>query len=191
MPSDDPGTKPPLKKLGKNKGLIIGGLVGVGLLVFLVTRISRNGATGGTSGGNTMSPADYAALQQAMQGSAAGNYSLGEPGPVGPAGPAGPAGPTGPKGPTGSQGPIRVIRTPPPRVPITRARLPRPLPRPPVVPPVSHPGTRYYTVRPGDTLSAIARRFNIPGGWTSLYNLNRPLIGGNPNLIHPGQRLRL
>ncbi len=49
--------------------------------------------------------------------------------------------------------------------------------------------TRGYVVRRGDTLSLIARRKSIPGGWQNLYKMNRKTIGSNPGLIFPGQRL--
>ena len=48
-----------------------------------------------------------------------------------------------------------------------------------------------YVVRPGDTLSAIARAKDVPGGWQNLYRINRDTIGKNPGLIFPGQRLTL
>jgi len=48
-----------------------------------------------------------------------------------------------------------------------------------------------YTVRPGDTLSAIARTKDVPGGWQNLYRINKKTIGSNPGLIFPGQKLRL
>lgn len=47
-------------------------------------------------------------------------------------------------------------------------------------------GGRTYTVRSGDSLSSIAG-----AGWRELYQLNRGVIGGNPNLIYPGQVLHL
>ena len=50
---------------------------------------------------------------------------------------------------------------------------------------------KVYTVRRGDTLSGIANRKNVPGGWQKLYKINKRTIGGNPGLIHPGQRLVL
>jgi LysM repeat protein len=52
------------------------------------------------------------------------------------------------------------------------------------------PPTR-YVVQPGDTLSAIAARFSVPGGWPALYTANRPLIGPDPNTIHPATVLVL
>ena len=46
-------------------------------------------------------------------------------------------------------------------------------------------------VKPGDYLSAIASKHGVAGGWQALYALNRTVIGKNPNLIFPGQRLSL
>ena len=43
-----------------------------------------------------------------------------------------------------------------------------------------------WTVRPGDTLSAIAAALGVPGGWQALYAANRPAIGPDPGLIHAG-----
>ena len=48
-----------------------------------------------------------------------------------------------------------------------------------------------YVVRRGDTLSAIARAKEVPGGWENLYAINRSTVGSNPGLIFPGQRLTL
>jgi nucleoid-associated protein YgaU len=50
---------------------------------------------------------------------------------------------------------------------------------------------RTYVVRSGETLSAIATRLGVRGGWQALYERNRHVVGGNPNLILPGQRLAL
>jgi LysM repeat protein len=49
----------------------------------------------------------------------------------------------------------------------------------------------HYVVRRGDTLSAIAHRKHVRGGWHALYKANKRSIGANPNLIQVGQRLRL
>ncbi|MFG2950600.1 LysM peptidoglycan-binding domain-containing protein [Streptomyces adustus] len=46
-----------------------------------------------------------------------------------------------------------------------------------------------YTVRPGDTLSGIAARHGID--WQRLYAANRAVIGDDPDVILPGQRLVL
>jgi nucleoid-associated protein YgaU len=48
-----------------------------------------------------------------------------------------------------------------------------------------------YVVRPGDSLSAIASRHHVNGGWRALYRANRTLIGKNPDLIHIGMHLHL
>jgi hypothetical protein len=48
-----------------------------------------------------------------------------------------------------------------------------------------------YVVRSGDTLSAIASRTGVRGGWKALYVKNRKAVGGNPNRIHVGQHLLL
>lgn len=47
-----------------------------------------------------------------------------------------------------------------------------------------------YTVVSGDNLSKIAK--NITGNsanWKAIYEQNKGVIGGNPNLIYPGQQL--
>jgi hypothetical protein len=57
--------------------------------------------------------------------------------------------------------------------------------------PVATGDGRTYVVKAGDTLSGIAEQQSIKGGWQSLYELNRQLIGTDPNLIMPGQQLTL
>ncbi|MDN0195890.1 transglycosylase family protein [Streptomyces sp. S.PNR 29] len=44
-----------------------------------------------------------------------------------------------------------------------------------------------YTVREGDSLSGIAARHGIT--WKKLYAANKDVIGGDPDMIVPGQRL--
>ncbi|MFI5686451.1 transglycosylase family protein [Streptomyces sp. NPDC051636] len=46
-----------------------------------------------------------------------------------------------------------------------------------------------YTVREGDTLSRIAARHGTT--WQRIYAANKLVIGGDPNLIVPGQRLTI
>jgi nucleoid-associated protein YgaU len=46
-----------------------------------------------------------------------------------------------------------------------------------------------YTVRTGDTLSRIAARHGTT--WQRIYAANKAVIGGDPDLIVPGQRLAL
>jgi LysM repeat protein len=48
-----------------------------------------------------------------------------------------------------------------------------------------------YVVQPGDTLSGIAARFAVRGGWSALYAANRPLIGPDPEVIRLGTVLVL
>lgn len=45
-----------------------------------------------------------------------------------------------------------------------------------------------YTVKSGDTLSSIAKKLGY-SNWQDLYNLNKSVIGSNPNLIRTGQSL--
>lgn len=49
--------------------------------------------------------------------------------------------------------------------------------------------TQEYTVKKGDTLTAIAKRLTGSSNWKQIYNANRSVIGGNPNRIYPGQNL--
>ena len=58
--------------------------------------------------------------------------------------------------------------------------------------PQSRAGTaEMYTVVRGDTLSGIADNERLRGGWRQLYAANRTTIGADPDLILPGQRLKL
>ncbi|MGI5379803.1 peptidoglycan DD-metalloendopeptidase family protein [Streptomyces sp. CA-251387] len=62
----------------------------------------------------------------------------------------------------------------------------------PQTPPQSRAGTaEMYTVVRGDTLSGIAERQQVKGGWRGLYAANRKTVGADPDLILPGQRLAL
>ncbi|WP_042429911.1 transglycosylase family protein [Streptacidiphilus anmyonensis] len=67
-----------------------------------------------------------------------------------------------------------------------------PAPAPAAPAPVHHSAPTAagsYTVKSGDTLSAIAAAHGT--NWHSLYAANKNVIGGNPNLILPGQVLNL
>ncbi|HWS86763.1 MAG TPA: LysM peptidoglycan-binding domain-containing protein [Pyrinomonadaceae bacterium] len=46
-----------------------------------------------------------------------------------------------------------------------------------------------YTVESGDTLSAIGQRHGV--AWREIYEANKDVIGDNPDLIKPGQKLRI
>jgi len=45
----------------------------------------------------------------------------------------------------------------------------------------------YYTVVKGDNLTKIAKKYNTK--WRKIYEDNKSIIGNNPNLIYPGQKL--
>ena len=58
--------------------------------------------------------------------------------------------------------------------------------------PTTVPGQREsYTVARGDSLSGIASTEQVRGGWQRLYAANRQVVGDDPDLILPGQRLSL
>lgn len=100
------------------------------------------------------------------------------PGPPGPPGKPGTPGPKGPPGPPAHTPPPHHGPPPPP---------PRPKPKPQ---PPPRPQLRTYTVQHGDSLWAIAgKMLGSPYKWTEIYNKNKNVIGGNPNLILPGQKL--
>lgn len=51
------------------------------------------------------------------------------------------------------------------------------------------PVNKTYTVKSGDTLSGIASKYRTT--WQKLYEKNKATIGNNPNLIKPGQVLKI
>jgi nucleoid-associated protein YgaU len=52
--------------------------------------------------------------------------------------------------------------------------------------------TKTYTVDSGDNLSAIAKQeLGDANRWREIYELNKELIGKNPDLIQPGMELKL
>jgi Tfp pilus assembly protein FimV len=59
------------------------------------------------------------------------------------------------------------------------------------VPKHAAPSGHTYVVKSGDTLAKIATAKHVKGGWQALYQNNIRAIGGNPNLIFPGERLAL
>ena len=52
-------------------------------------------------------------------------------------------------------------------------------------------GTQSYTVKSGDSLSAIARKLTGSTNWQAIYEQNKAVIGSNPNMIKPGQVLMI
>lgn len=68
----------------------------------------------------------------------------------------------------------------------------KPTPAPQPVQKPSPPPPKTYTVVRGDCLWNITKKYTGNGArWNELYNINRGVIGGNPNLIYPGQVLTL
>lgn len=45
----------------------------------------------------------------------------------------------------------------------------------------------YHVVVKGDTLTLLAKKYNV--NWEKIYELNKDIIGDNPNQIYPGQNL--
>ncbi|RSS58535.1 LysM peptidoglycan-binding domain-containing protein [Streptomyces sp. WAC01280] len=61
----------------------------------------------------------------------------------------------------------------------------------PAAAPAAPAATRTYTVVSGDSLSLIAHKKGIQGGWKSIYRANKSAVGDNPSLIHPGLELTI
>ena len=68
------------------------------------------------------------------------------------------------------------------------AQHPKPAPKPVH----DNPAPRYqrYVVHAGDSLSALAERFHVSGGWQALWHYNRTNVP-NPNVIYVGQVLQI
>lgn len=60
----------------------------------------------------------------------------------------------------------------------------------PSVSPAAKTAPLTYVVRPGDNLTVIAAWFHLHG-YGRLYEINKALLGDNPDLIHPGQRITI
>lgn len=62
---------------------------------------------------------------------------------------------------------------------------PKPAPEP-----KPKPKPKTYTVKNGDTLAGISRKFyDTPDKWKDIYDKNKKVIGSNPNLIKAGMKL--
>lgn len=56
--------------------------------------------------------------------------------------------------------------------------------------PVTKEIPKEYIIKPGDTLWSIAKKLTGNGAnWKTIYDKNKNVIGSNPNLIFPGQKL--
>ncbi|MES4892074.1 transglycosylase family protein [Streptomyces sp. NPDC096012] len=76
-----------------------------------------------------------------------------------------------------------------PARPVRSTSAPARAPRQPQAPAAHGASRGDYTVREGDTLSTIAARHGT--SWQRIYAANESVIGGDPDLIVPGQRLAL
>ena len=160
--------------LFKNKKslYIVGGIALLGVIFVAVHSANKSANQGAAASDQSsgLTPSDMMGINPStgyLYGSPADNAaSNGQVGPAGPAGPQGPAGPAGPPGKT--------------TLPGSTKGHPHPKPKPPA---------HTYHVKPGDTLSAIAARFHT--SWQHIYAMNKTVIGKNPNMIHPGQKLKV
>src|SRR3954452_21411454 len=53
------------------------------------------------------------------------------------------------------------------------------------------PATPHYRVASGDTITSIAVKLRVPGGWEALYRANTALVGKDPNRLAVGMQLTL
>jgi hypothetical protein len=138
-----------------------------------------------------------AGITVAVHGNPDTDATSGAPSPA-PAAPATPAAPSSPAvlAPTTpvatSVVPTVAVTAPTPSVP-----LPTPSPQvtvavtpAPATAAYSSTLTIVYTVKPGDNLSVIAGWFHAHG-YGAIYAANRSVIGRDPALIHPGQRIKI
>lgn len=161
-------------------GKLAVGVGGAALVVALYLHGKHvNGASGGSAGGIGLSPStDYGAFGVVPGGPPSSSVTSGAPPggtvphPVDMTPDHGSAAPPLPPKTTTTSTPPKTTSSGPTR-------------------PAGYSGPQSYTVKSGDYLSAIASRYGVPGGWQAIYNLNRGVIGSNPNLIYPGQVLRL
>jgi len=82
--------------------------------------------------------------------------------------------------------PVQIPQTPVPQVPVTQAPA---VSAPQHAAPVPLSGET-YTVEPGDTLSIVAEKLGVEGGWERLADANLDTVA-NPNLVFAGQVLQL
>ncbi|MCI0394833.1 MAG: LysM peptidoglycan-binding domain-containing protein [Chloroflexi bacterium] len=73
----------------------------------------------------------------------------------------------------------------------------RPATQPATQPPAQPPEPEYmaeHTVASGETLSHIALKYYgsaVKEKWMAIYEANKAVIGDNPSLLRPGQKLRI
>lgn len=86
--------------------------------------------------------------------------------------------------------PIGAVR-PTPYASASKAPTPKAAPVKPKAKKVEVPTNGKYTVKGGDTLSGISSVQLGSTNWKPLYEANKDVVGSNPNLIFPGQKLAL
>ena len=58
--------------------------------------------------------------------------------------------------------------------------------------PAGEKEAKSYTIKSGDTLSDIAQeQLGDANRWKEIYEMNKDVIGDNPDMIHPGKKLKL
>ena len=79
-----------------------------------------------------------------------------------------------------------------PRAPVSAPAAQTTTPAPVTAPRPAAARPRPYVVQPGGTLWSVSAWYYGTGlDWHRIYAANRAVIGGNPDLIRPGQRLAL
>lgn len=98
----------------------------------------------------------------------------------------GPRGYSGPR--TTTPAPEKTYKSSPPNSPyVAPNKSTKPVTKAPTAP--TYKSDEVYVVKSGDTLSAIAEKFGRT--WPSVYSTNRDVIGFNPDLILPEQKLHV
>lgn len=168
-----------------------------GFVLVLAARGLSSGQSDGKDAKAAPAPHSTGSARAAAPGSATLSPAAGTPArsPVPSVGPRPPASPIPVRTPAPTGAPPPSAPAPP--GPATPARQPAP----PVPPGPPGPGARsvLYVVRHGDTMWSItdwalgsrSTPARIAASWTQIWDANRKTIGRDPNLIHPGQRLRV
>lgn len=167
------------KKLPPWGKIVVFGIAGA--VIFIGYRQWQANRNSPSASGSAATGPNSPSLTDLSQAGSVGNpfNTLGGPGnPI--------IGAQGPAGPQGIPGITTVVQSA--GTPTGTPAPPSPAPKP-AVPPT--PKLSTYTVVPGDNLSAIAARLGVQGGWQALYNQNKTVVGANPNLIYPGQKLNV
>ncbi len=82
--------------------------------------------------------------------------------------------------------------TEPPPPPPPPAAEPAQADAPAAAPAPAAEKVEYYEIKSGDSLSLIAKHFyGDPMQYPRIYDANRAVIGDNPDLIFPGQKIRI